>query len=354
MGHATRAHALKRALPKELRRADKILTRAEGELTLASLPVQTPPPPPDPVAVASPAAPPQVPEPRREESSSPPVPHGPLSSVLSSVLGPGGITPERIDELERLAHIGLVAPSREAELRRQRDAAENGRTAEEDQHAQTRELLDQAQLDHALSQDELSSARDKVRWLQAQLVSRNAADIAYQEVPDEACASYPPSLADLWQWLCEEERLAHVRYTGESAPIKELSDFEGLGAWAISAWDALLALDDYARYKREQEFSGGVHLYLGNTPDGYRTVSPKNHASKEGARTETNRKWRRLRTLPVPEEVHPDGEVFMEAHFKIGARRSISPRMHYYDAVTSTGFVYVGYLGRHLENAQSN
>jgi len=44
----------------------------------------------------------------------------------------------------------------------------------------------------------------------------------------------------------------------------------------------------------------------------------------------------------------------MDAHFKLGAKKTISPRMHYFDAAAIDGKIYVGYIGRHLPSPQTN
>jgi hypothetical protein len=44
----------------------------------------------------------------------------------------------------------------------------------------------------------------------------------------------------------------------------------------------------------------------------------------------------------------------MGAHFKIAQFAGISPRLHYYNDVRGTGRLYIGYIGRHLRNSQTN
>jgi hypothetical protein len=52
--------------------------------------------------------------------------------------------------------------------------------------------------------------------------------------------------------------------------------------------------------------------------------------------------------------MHPDGAIFMDAHFKIARKGLVSPRIYYHDDAGRTGKIYVGYIGRHLPNAHTN
>jgi hypothetical protein len=56
----------------------------------------------------------------------------------------------------------------------------------------------------------------------------------------------------------------------------------------------------------------------------------------------------------VPRDIHPDGAIFMDAHFKIARKGLVSPRIYYHDDASRTGKIYVGYIGRHLPNAHTN
>lgn len=60
------------------------------------------------------------------------------------------------------------------------------------------------------------------------------------------------------------------------------------------------------------------------------------------------------RVFPVPECVDSGGTTTMEAHFKLASIGMISPRLYYLDRVQTDGKVYIGYIGRHLRNTQSN
>jgi hypothetical protein len=63
--------------------------------------------------------------------------------------------------------------------------------------------------------------------------------------------------------------------------------------------------------------------------------------------------WHAERVFPVPESIDTDGCAFMESHFRLSAKKSVSPRVYILDATRKDGRVYVGYIGRHLENTKS-
>jgi hypothetical protein len=56
------------------------------------------------------------------------------------------------------------------------------------------------------------------------------------------------------------------------------------------------------------------------------------------------------RVFRVPTSVSPSGTATMEAHIRISSEGTVSPRMHFLDALAATGKIYVGYLGPHLRN----
>ena len=75
---------------------------------------------------------------------------------------------------------------------------------------------------------------------------------------------------------------------------------------------------------------------------------------KNRTQLRTQRSSASSRMLSVPTEVCADGNVFMGSHFRIAMKGLLSPRMHYHDDAINTGKVYVGYIGKHLPNKQTN
>ncbi|MFF3859315.1 hypothetical protein [Streptomyces sp. NPDC002209] len=58
-------------------------------------------------------------------------------------------------------------------------------------------------------------------------------------------------------------------------------------------------------------------------------------------------------TFPVPTAVDASGELYTEAHLRIGGGNTVAPRLHFYDDGPGTGHVYVGCIGPHLTNTRT-
>jgi hypothetical protein len=155
------------------------------------------------------------------------------------------------------------------------------------------------------------------------------------------------------------------------AELLERFEGEGLVSLGDQAWDGALDLDSYGdraewvaktwvvlndlkRYAiasaggGDESFDGGYAQWLGRGNPGVDFVF------NEGSQTKKDKVFRRIRTFPVPAEVNDAGEVVMWAHVRIGGNQAPAPRLHLHDDTGgSTGVVYVGYIGEHLETAGS-
>lgn len=280
-----------------------------------------------------------------------------VKSIVNGLFGRTEIDEAVLDELELHALAGVIASdelntpmrgvSEQAELERQK--AELYLEAYEDE-----------QLDHAETAARLREAEERLRrfenlWFQEE----RAGDVA---AVYEVVTETPPS--DAWELLSRmrksevapllQGQLQRVIFTGDAREVEELQDGNAIGLWIQRAWDALQVLDDYAAHKAAKTFSGSVHDFCANTPAGSHTWSANRHSAKESESTWNDGKLRAQRTLPVPVSVSADGQVYMESHFKLAQNRSVSPRLHYFDDTMGTGFIYVGYLGRHLDLISTN
>lgn len=92
--------------------------------------------------------------------------------------------------------------------------------------------------------------------------------------------------------------------------------------------------------------------YLQNTPSGYRTFPPNKFAETETSATMDQ--WGDQRVFPVPSEIDISGRKTMQAHFKLGRVGMVTPRMYVLDCWATHKHVYVGYIGPHLRNTQTN
>jgi hypothetical protein len=220
----------------------------------------------------------------------------------------------------------------------------------EDDRDLVRAQLEDEQLAHAETQAELLKAKLDLDRLRGILSRAGRVD---QTRAAAAAAQSPGSFAELLERL-DEHVLSCVIFTGDPKNALELDEFDPLGTWAAKSWDVLRVLDGYAAARRRNEFSKGVHAYLDHTPPGRPGYPPGAHSTQESEPVERSPKLRKLRVFPVPRDIHPDGAIFMDAHFKIARKGLVSPRIYYHDGASQTGKIYVGYIGKHLPNAHTN
>jgi hypothetical protein len=299
----------------------------------------------------------------------------PLAEVAAAPAAPDGVgglladlvrefTPEALSDepasetsatlVGRLQH--LLADARAAlrahrELSRRVTALQDSLEETQDERDQARTRLEDEQLDHAETHDELLRAKAEAERLRAALAMAGRVDQAW--APPAELPQPPGSFAELLDRL-DDGAVPGIVFTGDAKHALELDDQDPIGTWAAKTWEILRVLDGYADAREKGEFSQGVHAYLSQTPPGRPGYSPRAHAARESDSVENSAKFRQPRMLPVPPEVCADGAVFMGAHFKIALKGLVSPRMHYYDGTAKTGKIYIGYIGKHLPNKQTN
>lgn len=346
LGGAARAHVVDQPLPRDVVRVQTLLGRWETEDLLAVWPGP---------AVVSAAATLIAPAPEHRVAGDGIADRAELYLALhDAVRSVFGDVDADENMVARLAALAQKVPQLEQALARARQALTD-RQDEIDLAALDRHDLqaeaERLELDLAVEVEESEALEDKVRYLRKELIRIGHADVAWSGVPVEERLRPPESMSELLERLDE---LSHVSFTGERDTALELDEVDTLGRSARKAWQALLALDDYASLRATGEYTRNVHEYCQNTPVGCRGWSAERHASDESDTTKHNERYAALRRFPVPPAVNPAGSVFMGAHFKIATIRTLTPRLHYYDDTSRSGQIYVGYLGRHLPNAQSN
>lgn len=288
-------------------------------------------------------------------------PEAALAGAVRDLLGSADPTPGAVDELARLARLGRQAAERHAVLAARVD--ELGAAAERAEllRRELAERLEDEQLETATTEQECAVARaenDRLTAEVARLRGRLAALGQASEAWSSGEAGEPVDVEDrpasFEELLARIGELAHLAFTGSREATLELDGYDTMGTWAAKTWDALVALDDYARASHAGRCSNGVHGYLKQLPDGCRGFSDRRHASDESETVKNTARYARERTFPVPKIVSPTGELFMGAHFKIARSGSVSPRLHYFDDTAHTGRIYIGYLGKHLNNPHTN
>ncbi len=275
---------------------------------------------------------------------------GAIQVMLQQLFGDDAVTEDSLRRLGQLALEGKSGRRATDDARQRLATLENQVDAGENAIRRLTELLEDEQIERAQSEGENAEMDRLIRFLQTKLASMGSPDAWV--IPEKTQIDTPPgSFGDL---LGRLQELKNVVFTGDHTHALELDDHEVLGTWASKCWRALLALEDFVELSLSGKFSGSVETYLSTTPAGAHGFPVNRHASSESEDVGKNPKYRRPRTLPVPTDVDPSGEVFMDAHFKIAQFRLISPRMHYYDDNSRSGKVYVGYIGCHLPTKKTN
>lgn len=224
----------------------------------------------------------------------------------------------------------------------------------EDQSRAAEELLEGAELDEAELRERIDSMERQHQWLRDRLREKDDHEAAYAQaetmvgLPE---SSRPKTLLEVVEKL-SEGTLPGLVFTGDLAVVADVQSRDTMGNAAQAAWEACCALSDYVRVVGDGTFEGAMEHYLKNLPDGCRGVPTKKHATGESV--QTMNQYGKDRIFPVPTSVDPDGKATMEAHFKLASIGMVSPRLYYLDKVRQEGTIYIGYIGKHLRNTQTN
>ncbi|MDA8371774.1 MAG: hypothetical protein M0026_18170 [Nocardiopsaceae bacterium] len=204
----------------------------------------------------------------------------------------------------------------------------------------------------------LHATRHELSWLRERLQEEGLYRLALAPAPPDPRLRPPHKVEDLLDRITEDWRFPHLFFTIEDRDtVRELTGSRKESLWVARAWEALLALNDYARYQLEHPDSSlSFHAYLREPPDGYHAIPVRRLAAQESDHVRNRDKLSEKRVFTVPEEVHPSGEVPMFAHIKLDTEYGICPRLYFYPHLgpQTTNRIYIGYLGRHLPIQHSN
>ena len=198
---------------------------------------------------------------------------------------------------------------------------------------------------------ELRAARTQVRSLRGRLAEAGYSDLPEHDRFERDQQHDPASFAELLDRL--EGEFPLLRFTGDARLGRDLDLQTDHPTWVRMAWDALLALQDYAAAAVRGASGGDFRRWCENTPADCHPFPPRKVIRDESRTVRSHGKWKSERELPVPVEVNPAGEVFMGAHLRIGGGGT-APRLHYHDDCSGTGLIYIGYMGLHLHNTRTN
>jgi hypothetical protein len=145
-----------------------------------------------------------------------------------------------------------------------------------------------------------------------------------------------------------------VAFTGDAGACHDLDEQQQNSTWAQTSWQGLLALRDYARTKQSQGFDGDFKRWCESPPGDRRAIPAGKVARGESDTVRNNPRLATMRIFPVPAKVNEDGKTFMQSHIRLGQSTSVAPRMYFYDDTANSNGIYIGYIGRHLENTQTS
>ncbi|MCX5373924.1 hypothetical protein OG613_37850 [Streptomyces sp. NBC_00015] len=274
----------------------------------------------------------------------------PLPDALDSVPlmrtrardGIGGSEQERLRDENDALHEILEEAAREQRVR----ADEIRDLKRELSQAESNEA--QVVVDYDEQYKELHRAKAQIRELQRELLRLGAAEQAYATADPSTDA--PTSFAEILDRIGD---MPHIHFSGRRKYTLELDDQAFGSSWVRMAWDALLALQDFAEALVSGKANSDFKQWCADAPEGAHVISPRKVVRDESKSVKANGDWSRARTFPVPRQVNPQGKLFMGAHVRIGGGNTVAPRLHYYDGACTDHGIFVGYMGPHLTNTMT-
>ncbi len=199
---------------------------------------------------------------------------------------------------------------------------------------------------------EAESLRPRVKWLEQR--AAEAGDyVAGLDTPAADVPTVATDCVEALEFAHAYLPLVVVGDTEETAA--ELDQNPKAGTWGRKAWQALRALQSYAEAKASGVSTANFVSFCRSPLPATDVVPAEWVAAGESETTSNNPRFRQARTFPVPTEVSVDGRAYMEEHIRLEKGSDPAPRIHFWDDTGGrTGKVYVGYLGRHLPNFQTN
>lgn len=279
------------------------------------------------------------------------------TSLAAALATPESVTPDLTDAVaaltverdraaQDLGKLAGVLDILNEQVTQLTDQAQEDRTARASAERQAREL--EADRDEQITEADtlgrdLGAARDRIRWLERRALEYQDYE-AKQETPFDEQSTTPNYLSDLVEQVAA---LDLIGFVADERTALDLDDHMHASTWARRAWEALLAMQDYARARAAGDWSQDFHTWCAQTPPGRRGLGANYVVTRESETTMTM--FGGARVFPVPLDVDPSGRVTMQAHIRVGGNRPPAPRMHFHDDSGGvTGKIWVGYLGEHL------
>lgn len=204
-------------------------------------------------------------------------------------------------------------------------------------------------------EEDLGRSMRETSYLRTQ-VKKHDTEAAFAFIDEGAPQNPLGECPATWEQLIGNKLLAKHKIV-ITAPVKrlnEVSAFDADGSALNAAWDAFGTLAAYRSAVRDGDWGKDVHDFCESAPQGQFHVPPNKHARGETSATKQDARYKKARSLPVPESVDKSGAVYMWSHFKPytwAAEKRL--RIHYYDQVNTHDAIYVGHIGQHLPSAST-
>jgi hypothetical protein len=273
-------------------------------------------------------------------------------SLVESVLGIDEITRESLEQLARVANTGYVAQAALDSLKKEFNQRQNQVESLETYTGELVISINEMESELGMLEEERRRLADRShrlerenQWLLRQIDESARYQSEYLALSNPTEIEPPRSWED---FITKVSALTEngIIFTGDVRKTQELEANDDIGNFVRNAWDCVIVLKDYIDSRRTGSWDKGMHDFIENEG----TFSPRRHAQNESGVTRANNKKNNERDFPVPNSVSSNGFATMYAHFKLGKKGRIDPRMYYLDNFTQDGFVYIGYVGEHLKN----
>ncbi|WP_236787967.1 hypothetical protein [Amycolatopsis sp. GM8] len=175
----------------------------------------------------------------------------------------------------------------------------------------------------------------------------------------EILHAIPPGFASFPELLAAAtEQFSRLRVTAAPEPAAMLDRYLKAAHWRAKAWAALATLQAYADAKAVSLDQGSVpEPELSNVGSFIHTDQPgvqislHNVALSESPGVADHAVHHNARMFVVDRKTDSSGVAYFSAHIRLEAFRPPAPRMYFYDDVTRSGVVYVGYCGPQLSGS---
>jgi len=370
LGNSARRHAATRTEPMELVFAKRLFMRAATQRLITQIEKPQPKPQPKPSNVVTkndedtqgnPAT--SVDKPQKIEATDEPRTQAPAEkpgvdqSALNKLHG-------QLDLVRMILGINDLTESAIREAAARIAPADNSLSDEaietiesqlqqieglEDELREVTASLNDIEIEQAEYQEDLQKRQSEIRWLRGRLRDANDYEGANGESPVDEEWERPGSCRDVLENIATDSLLV---FTGDYRHVDYIDNRDQLGRAAFNLHHACAALTNYATAKLDSGFTGDVEEYLRNHQSGASSISAAKHAMNESK--VTLGQWGNEREFKVPKEVDTREKALMVAHFRLHRAGMGSARMHYLDDVVRSGKIYIGYVGPHLTNTQTN